>query len=158
MITIRKAEKADIQTIEELYAELEKDAVYYQPEHFVMSENGSRAKYTGDILESDTQIMLVAEDSGSVIGFAHVTLQKAKAFPCLKPQCNSYLQDLVVTEKYRSKGIGTMLIDAAKQYSIDSGAEFMRTQVFPMNEDGMRFYIRNGFSKTMITIECPLDL
>ena len=156
MITIRSANREDVTEIEKLYAELEKDAVYYQPEHFVMSPKGSRTKLTEGILESDTQIMLVAEDCGRIIGFAHVTLQKAKAFPCLKPQCNIYLQDLVVTEKYRSKGIGTMLIDAAKQYGIDKGAEFMRTQVFPMNEDGLRFYQRNGFFLKMLTIESPL--
>lgn len=157
MITVRRAEYKDLQKIEQLYLELEKDAVFYQPEHFVLSPEGSRTEQVKAVVESDDQIMLVAEDSGCVIGFAHITLHKAKEIPCLRPQRNIYLQDLVVTEAYRSKGIGTMLIEASKKYGRDMGAEFIRTQVFPMNEAGMRFYIRNGFSKTMITIECPLS-
>ena len=100
--------------------------------------------------------MFVAEDGGEVVGFAHVLLLKAKPVPCLKPQVNVYLQDLVVTESQRSRGIGALLMNEVKRYGTESGSEFLRTQVFPGNRDGLRFYQRNGFSETMITIECPL--
>lgn len=33
------------------------------------------------------------------------------------------------------------------------GADFIRTEVFPQNIDGMRFYERNGFYEMMKTIE-----
>ena len=39
---------------------------------------------------------------------------------------------------------------------IEKKADFFRTQVFPMNKAGLRFYERNGFSVKMITIEAPL--
>ncbi|MBO7421671.1 MAG: GNAT family N-acetyltransferase [Spirochaetaceae bacterium] len=156
MISIRKARTEDSAAIEELYTELEKDGVFYQPEHFVLSKTGERSRQMEGVLKSDTQVMFVAEDGGTVIGFAHVLFAKAKAFSCLKPQSNIYLQDLVVTQSYRNRKIGTMLLEAAKQYGIEKGADFFRTQVFPGNVDGMRFYERNGFSTKMITIECPL--
>lgn len=156
MISIRKAKKKDSAAIEELYTELEKDGVFYQPEHFVLSKTGERSRQMEGVLKSDTQVMFVAEDGGTIIGFAHVLFAKAKAFSCLKPQSNIYLQDLVVTQSYRNRKIGTMLLEAAKQYGIEKGADFFRTQVFPGNVDGMRFYERNGFSTKMITIECPL--
>lgn len=156
MISIRKAKKKDSAAIEELYTELEKDGVFYQPEHFVLSKTGERSRQMEGVLKSDTQVMFVAEDGGTIIGFAHVLFAKAKAFSCLKPQSNIYLQDLVVTQSYRNRKIGTMLLETAKQYGIEKGADFFRTQVFPGNVDGMRFYERNGFSTKMITIECPL--
>ena len=156
MINIRKANTNDAAQIEELYTELEQDAVFYQPEHFVLRPIGSRSQQLETILNSDSQIMLVAEDDEKVIGFAHVVLSKAKAFSCLKPQSNIYLQDLVVTSSYRSKGIGTKLLEAAKAYGRENKVDFFRTQVFPMNKAGLRFYERNGFKQTMITIECPL--
>lgn len=156
MISIRKAKKKDSAAIEELYTELEKDGVFYQPEHFVLSKAGERSRQLESILQSGTQVMFVAEDGGTIIGFAHVLFAKAKAFSCLKPQSNIYLQDLVVTQSYRNRKIGTMLLETAKQYGIEKGADFFRTQVFPGNVDGMRFYERNGFSTKMITIECPL--
>ncbi len=156
MVTIRKAVRDDFEVLEELYTELEKDGVMDQSEHFVLSPKGARSRQLEEILASENQVMLVAEDDRKVIGFAHVMLQKAKAVSCLKPQTNIYLQDLVVTSSLRSKGTGTMLLNASKEYGREKGAEFFRTQVFPMNKDGMRFYERNGFSTKMITIECDL--
>jgi hypothetical protein len=40
--------------------------------------------------------------------------------------------------------------DDGKEHKVD----FIRTQVFPGNVDGMRFYERNGFCEMMKTIEC----
>ena len=155
MVTIRKATTEDLARLEELYRELEEDAVLYQPEHFVFSPKGTRTEQVKEILDSDTQTMLVAEKDGEVIGFAHLVLIKAKKVPCLKSEISLYLQDLVVTAEYRSQGIGTILMNEAKKYGKENGADFFRTQVFPQNTDGLRFYERNGFSEKMITIECP---
>jgi ribosomal protein S18 acetylase RimI-like enzyme len=155
MVTIRKATTEDLARLEELYRELEEDAVLYQPEHFVFSPKGTRTEQVKEILNSDTQTMLVAEKDGEVIGFAHLVLIKAKKVPCLKSETSLYLQDLVVTAEYRSQGIGTILMNEAKKYGKEKGADFFRTQVFPQNTDGLRFYERNGFSEKMITIECP---
>ena len=155
MVTIRKATTEDLARLEELYRELEEDAVLYQPEHFVFSPQGTRTEQVKEILNSDTQTMLVAEKDGEVIGFAHLVLIKAKKVPCLKSETSLYLQDLVVTSEFRSQGIGTILMNEAKKYGKENGADFFRTQVFPQNTDGLRFYERNGFSEKMITIECP---
>ena len=158
MTTIRKAKIEDAVAIEALYTELEKDAVTYQSEHFVFSPAGARSQQLEGIMKSDSQVMLVAEDreTGSVIGFAHVVFMGVKAFSCLKPQTNIYLQDLVVSGDYRNHGIGTLLLNEAKKYGTEKGVDFFRTQVFPMNKAGLRFYERNGFSIKMITIEAPL--
>lgn len=156
MIVIRKAIKEDLAAIESLYTELEKDAVFYQPEHFVLSPKGARLQQVKAVLQSSTETLFVAESDGVVVGFAHIFLSQAKSVSCLKPQSNIYLQDFVVTQRFRNRGIGTMLIDAAKKFGIEKGADFFRTQVFPQNADGLRFYERNGFSVKMITIECPL--
>ena len=157
MTTIRKAKIEDAAAIEALYTELEKDAVTYQSEHFVLSPSGARSSQLEEILKSENQVMLVAVDeSDVVIGFAHVVFMGVKAFSCLKPQTNIYLQDLVVSGDYRNRGIGTLLLNEAKKYGTEKGADFFRTQVFPMNKAGLRFYERNGFSIKMITIEAPL--
>ena len=157
MTTIRKAKIEDAAAIEALYTELEKDAVTYQSEHFVLSPAGARSRQLEEILKNENQVMLVAVDeSDVVIGFAHVVFMGVKAFSCLKPQTNIYLQDLVVSGDYRNRGIGTLLLNEAKKYGTEKGADFFRTQVFPMNKAGLRFYERNGFSIKMITIEAPL--
>ena len=156
MLTIRKATKEDSDVLSVLYRELEEDAVRYQPEHFVLSPDGTRTEQMKDFWDSDHQAMFVADLDGEVIGFAHAVLIPAKKVPCLKPQTALYLQDLIVTAEYRSQGIGAKLMDVVRQYGKDNGADFFRTQVFPKNEAGLRFYHRIGFKEAMITIERSL--
>ena len=97
---------------------------------------------------------LVADIDGVAVGFVHVMILQQKKVSCLKPQTVVYMQDLCVREDMRNNKIGAKLVRAAKDYGKEHKADFIRTQVFPGNVDGMRFYERNGFSEMMKTIEC----
>ena len=55
-----------------------------------------------------------------------------------------YLEDLIVTEKYRNKGIGQKLFDAFLAESKKDGAKLVKWQVLDWNEDAIRFYLRNN--------------
>lgn len=151
-ILIRKAKKEDLESLRALYLALEEDGVRYQPEHFVIGERTD--EFFQEIFESDNQDILVADIDGEAVGFVHAVILAQKKVSCLKPQTVVYLQDLCVREDLRSMGIGTKLIRAAKDYGKEKGVDFIRTQVFPKNVDGMRFYERNGFTEMMKTIEC----
>lgn len=151
---IRIANKNDIDQLRRLYFELETDAAKYQPEHFT---TGYRSDdFFNSIFENDSQDILVADDGGKVAGFSHVVILPQKNVPCLKAQIAVYVQDLCVLPTERNKGIGTLLLNACKKYGKERGADFIRTQVFPQNADGMRFYERNGFCEMMKTVESPL--
>ncbi len=151
---IRVANTNDITQLRRLYTELEADGVRYQPEHFIMGYRDD--SFFNSIFENENQDIIVAENEGTVIGFSHVMILKQKNIACLKPQTAVYIQDLDVLESERNKGIGTLLIKASKEYGKKRGADFIRTQVFPQNINGIRFYERNGFCEMMKTIESPL--
>lgn len=152
---IRKATMDDVEALRVMYLELEKDGVKYQPEHFVVGYRDDN--FFESIFKSESQDILVAETDSKVVGFSHVMLLKQKNIACLKPQTVVYIQDLDVLKEMRSQGIGTLLMNASKEYGIEHGADFIRTQVFPQNTDGIRFYERNGFREMMKTIECQFD-
>jgi ribosomal protein S18 acetylase RimI-like enzyme len=151
-VLIRKAAIDDIEELRGLYLALEVDGVKFQPEHFVIGERTEA--FFQSIFDSDNQDILVADIDGKAIGFVHVMILEQKKVSCLKPQSVVYLQDLCVREDMRNNGIGTILIRAAKDYGKEHKVDFIRTQVFPGNVDGMRFYERNGFCEMMKTIEC----
>ncbi len=151
-VTIRKATLDDLPALRDLYLALEEDGVRYQPEHFVIGERTD--EFFQSIFDSDTQDILVADIGGEAVGFVHVMILQQKTVSCLKPQSVVYMQDLCVREDLRSKGIGSILVKEAKKYGKEKGVDFIRTQVFPGNVDGMRFYERNGFCEMMKTIEC----
>lgn len=152
---IRKATMDDVEALRVLYLELEQDGVKYQPEHFVIGYRDD--KFFEKILESENQDILVAEIDSKVVGFSHVMILKQKNVACLKPQTAAYIQDLDVIAEMRGQGIGSLLMKASKEYGIVHGADFIRTQVFPQNVEGMKFYEKNGFCEMMKTIECQLD-
>ena len=153
-MTIRIANKEDIEDLKKLYYELENDAVTFQPEHFVHGERNE--EFFNTLFNSENQDILVAEQDNKIVGFAHVVILEQKKVPCLIPERVIYLQDLDVSEELRSQGIGAKLIEACKDYGKKKGADFMRTQVFPQNVRGMKFYERAGFSEKMKTIEMYL--
>ena len=153
-MNIRKATMRDAAQLRPLYIELMKDAVVYQPEHFVIGDRDDA--FFKRIVDSDTQDILVAEDASGIVGFCHIMILHTKNVSCLKPQTFAYIQDLVVAEEARNKGIGTSLMAASKAYARDHEAAFIRLSVFPESISGLRFYERNGFYETMKTLECPL--
>lgn len=149
---IRMADIHDIKQLRVLYEELEQDCVRYQPEHFVIGYRDDA--FFASIFANEKQDIIVAEEGDKIVGFSHVLILEQKAVTCLKPQSLVYIQDLDVARKERNKGIGALLMDASKNYGRERGVDFIRTQVFPQNTDGMRFYERNGFCEMMKTIEC----
>ena len=152
---IRRAGIDDVEQLRLLYQELEEDGVRYQPEHFVVGERSN--EFFQSVFESADQDILVAEEDGKILVFAHVMILEQKKVACLKPETLVYIQDLDVLESRRSQGIGTLLMEASKRYGKEHGVDFIRTQVFPQNIDGMRFYEKNGFREMMKTIESSLD-
>ena len=152
---IRRAGIDDVEQLRLLYQELEEDGVRYQPEHFVVGERSN--EFFQSVFESADQDILVAEEDGKILGFSHVMILEKKKVACLKPETLVYIQDLDVLESRRSQGIGTLLMEASKRYGKEHGVDFIRTQVFPQNIDGMRFYEKNGFREMMKTIESSLD-
>lgn len=149
---IRKATNDDKTELRKLYLALEEDGVRYQPEHFVIGERTD--EFFQSIFDANNQDILVADIDGVVVGFVHVMILQQKKVSCLKPQSVVYMQDLCVREDMRNNRIGAKLVRAAKDYGKEHGVDFIRTQVFPRNVDGMRFYERNGFCEMMKTIEC----
>ena len=152
---IRRAGIDDVEQLRLLYQELEEDGVRYQPEHFVVGERSN--EFFQSVFESADQDILVAEEDGKILGFSHVMILEQKKVACLKPETLVYIQDLDVLEARRSQGIGTLRMEASKRYGKEHGVDFIRTQVFPQNIDGMRFYEKNGFREMMKTIESSLD-
>ena len=152
---IRRAGIDDVEQLRLLYQELEEDGVRYQPEHFVVGERSN--EFFQSVFESADQDILVAEEDGKILGFSHVMILEQKKVACLKPETLVYIQDLDVLESRRSQGIGTLLMEASKRYGKEHGVDFIRTQVFPQNIDGMRFYEKNGFREMMKKIESSLD-
>jgi GNAT superfamily N-acetyltransferase len=77
----------------------------------------------------------VAEKDNVIVGFALYYIR----YSTWKGQC-LYLEDFIVTENMRGKGIGKLLFDQIVQETKDKGFSRMVWQVLEWNEPAINFY------------------
>ncbi|HTD40863.1 MAG TPA: GNAT family N-acetyltransferase [Mucilaginibacter sp.] len=77
----------------------------------------------------------VAEADGLIVGFAlyYVRYSTWKG-------CRMYLEDLIVTESWRGKGVGKLLFDRLIIEARERGFNGMTWQVLDWNEPAIQFY------------------
>lgn len=131
---IRKAEKEDCKRMMELVQELaiyEKapDEITVDFNHFVESGFGKNPVWWA----------IVAEINGNVEGFALYYVR----YSTWKGQ-RMYLEDLLVTEKFRGKGIGKLLFDQLITEAKEKKFGGISWQVLDWNEPAINFYKKLG--------------
>ena len=131
-ITIRRAIKEDCGAMMTLIHELavyEKapEAVTVEFDHFVESGFGAEPVWHA----------FVAEIEETVVGFALYYIR----YSTWKGQ-RMYLEDILVTEEHRGKGIGTLLMGELVQIARNKKFSGMLWQVLDWNEPAIKFYKR----------------
>jgi len=130
MTTIRPAQIQDCQAMLALVKELavyEKapDEVTISLEHFMESGFGKNPVYWA----------FVAEENNIIIGFALCYIR----FSTWKGQ-RCYLEDIIVTEEHRGKGVGKLLMDKVLQDAEEKNFHGVSWQVLDWNIPAIEFY------------------
>ena len=129
-ISIRVAEKKDCPRIMELIMEL---AVYEKlPEEVTVTLDEFMDSGFG---EKPVWKAFVAEENHTIVGFAlyYTRYSTWKG-------CRLYLEDFLVTEEYRGRGVGKLLFETVMQEAKDKNYNGMSWQVLDWNEPAINFY------------------
>lgn len=130
-VQIRKATQDDISAIHDLVREL---AIYEKAEQeFIASQEEYRRDFADGVFqcqvaESDDQVV------GMVLYYMTYSTWKGKMM---------YLEDFVVREAFRQKGIGQMLFDAFLAAAKKEGCRMVKWQVLDWNAPAIAFYEKN---------------
>jgi len=130
-ITIRKASKSDLVGILDLVIEL---AIFEkEPDAVTATIDDYEDSFDQGVFEA-----LVAECEGQIIGTAlyYMTYSTWKGKML-------YLEDLVVTQTFRRKGIGQLLFDAVLEETKAKSAKLLKWQVLDWNQPAIDFYEKN---------------
>lgn len=147
-INIRRAVKEDCPRLMELVQELavfEKapDQVTVTMEHFVESGFGPNPVWWA----------FVAEEDGKVQGFALYYIR----YSTWKGQ-RIYLEDLLVSEAMRGKGMGKLLFERVLQEAKDNNYSGMVWQVLDWNEPAINFYKKYNAVIDDEWLNCTINL
>ena len=130
MIHIRKGTESDIEQALSLIKEL---AIYEKaPDEVEVTPNEMRAWGFGSNKIFD---FFVAEENDVIIGMALYYFK----YSTWKGKC-LFLEDIIVTESQRGKGIGKLLFDKIIEVSKETNVRRMEWQVLDWNTPAINFY------------------
>jgi len=129
-VVLRKAEKKDVAAILELIRELA--ALEHAPGEVTLTT--LELEKDGFGLKPLFWVIL-AELNGNIVGMSFWYI----AYSTWKGKC-LYLEDIIVKEKFRGRGIGKMLFDATVREAAQMNAARMMWQVLDWNTPAIEFY------------------
>lgn len=134
MITIRPASLSDLASVAYLFDQYRQ--FYKQSEDI----DGATV-FLQERMERNETVILLALEDGEVVGFT----QLFPIFSSVSMRKAWLLNDLFVQADQRGKGIGTKLLDAAKQLGRNTEAKWLLLQTGADNKTAQAVYEKNGW-------------
>ncbi len=133
-ISIRQALPNDMESVLGLIKELalyenEPDAVSIDVDTLIKSSQGDQPLFTCFVAEVDKHIV------GIALVYFRFSTWKGKIV---------HLEDLIVTESYRNKGVGSLLYNAVMRYAKKQEVKRVSWEVLDWNTGAIDFYERSG--------------
>ena len=92
-----------------------------------------------EIVGSDTTVLLVAVDDGDTVGSLTLALFRVPT------GMRAWIEDVVVDDAARGRGVGAALVQAALARAEEAGARSVDLTSRPSREAANRLYLRLGF-------------
>lgn len=150
-VTIRLAHRQDIAALCRLYHEFHEGMVHVVPDR--LQSLGEYECFNATSLSSSLQTLIdaldvaiwVAEIDGAVCALAEVYLRADEESGAIVAYRYGYLQSLMVTKRWRGRGIGAQLLAAAEDWSRQQGASELRLETWEFDSGPSNFYARQGY-------------
>jgi ribosomal protein S18 acetylase RimI-like enzyme len=145
-INLRKATIDDYKNLFELFDEIDTLHRDNLPHRFQKADGPAREQdYYSELIDNENDGLFVAESDNELVGFAHVIVKDAPAFPILVPRRYAILDSIVVKQGFQNRGIGRMLMDKMHEWAIARGATSIELNVYEFNETAISFYEGLGY-------------
>ena len=151
---IRLAAISDIQPICELLNEFFQYNANLQPEYCrAGKELGS---YPESIIKGEDADIFIAVDAGSPVGMIHVREAQTPPYDSVVPHRYAEVIDFIVTATHRRRGIGALLMAAAKEWGKARNLDYIELFVLSNAKGEQLFYDSEGFKTVSHNMRCKL--
>jgi diamine N-acetyltransferase len=153
MVNVRPANKNEVKDLQDLNDAVFIDNYKYDSDldlNWAQSDKGHQ--YFTKLLDNPDSCCLIAEEDGRKIGYLAarpkpMSYRKSKYFE---------IENIGVIPEYRSKGIGTMLMNECLKWAKSQGFQKAYLNAYFDNHSAIEFYKRNGFSEIDLSLEKSL--
>ena len=140
---IRLADLSDIEQICQLYHEFWQYNAQRQPDY--CSEATESGEYPKSVIESEHADIFVADADGALVGLINVRESKTLPYDAIVQHRYAEVIELHVKSECRRQGIGSKLIDAAKQWSKVRNLDYIELISLVNAEEANSFYDNENF-------------
>jgi ribosomal protein S18 acetylase RimI-like enzyme len=157
-VLVRRATSADLPRIGRLGALLIEEHHDFDSRRFLAARQRTATDYASFIrtqLDQPDVAVLVADESGDVIGYAYAAIEGYDYMSLRGPA--GILHDVIVDPAHRRSGVGRLLLDATLSYLKSRGAPRVVLSTAEQNAPAQRLFASLGFRRTMIEMTRELD-
>jgi len=157
-VTIRKAERRDVNAMGRLGAMLMRTHHAFDRQRFLAPGEGVERGYASFLasrLDCDDECVFVAEDGSEVVGYVWAALEPLSWKELRGPA--GFIHDVAVDEKARRAGVGTKLMEVAIDWLRERGAPRVVLWSAAANEGAQSLFHRLGFRDTMVEMTMELE-
>jgi len=133
---IRRAKKKDIGKLSILF---DKYRIFYKQQ----SDIDNAKSFLKKRMKRKESVIFVAEERDELIGFT----QLFPIFSSVSMKRTWLLNDLYINEKSRGMGAATKLLEAAKQFGVETESKWLILQTAADNYTAQKVYEKNGWVK-----------
>lgn len=152
-LKIRRAAKADIDTINKLLYEVHKVHSDVRPDLFKPGAKKYNDEELKMIIADDSRPIFVAEKCGNILGYAFCIHQQYINNNNMTDVKTLYIDDLCVDETARNAHIGSLLYEYVLDYAKKNGYYNVTLNVWADNTNAVKFYEKLGLKVQKIGME-----
>ena len=164
-VVIRPPKPEDAEGLARAARDLAEQYAAREPERFRVPDPAAQvAELTAELERPVPEhvLWLVAEVAGEAVGEAHANLQEPAqdaVVNVLRDQGRqrAYLEYMAVQARYRSRGIGSRLLEAVEQWARENGAELITLGTNLRSDFGaVAFYEKHGYERQAVILRKTL--
>ena len=150
---IRLATEKDVDRLQDLLLSVQNLHAEGRPDVFIHGTRKYTDKNVLDIISGENSPVYVGVIDKEVMAYAFCEIKVSEGTQNLKPLKTLYIDDLCVDEKYRGKGLGTVMYNYVKEQAKEQGCYHLTLNVWHLNQSAVKFYQKLGMSPLKTTME-----
>lgn len=105
----------------------------------------------GALIDSKSSSVMVAEDSGVIVGSGYARIKQSKAH--LQHEFHAYLGFMYVAPSHRGRGVNQLVIQALIKWAKAQGLQHFYLEAYADNSSAIKAYQKLGFQASLIEMK-----